>query len=182
MTSFVRIVIVLGFVKNAMGLQSIPPNQVIIGIAIFLTFFIMKPVGEEIYDKAYIPLQAAEITSGEAMDRAVVPLKDFMLRQTRPADVQFFLDIADMSSTAVEDLPLRIVVPSFVISELRTAFQMGFMVFLPLLAIDFIVATVLMAMGMMMMPPVIVSLPFKILLFVLVDGWYLITRSIVLSF
>tara|TARA_B110000208_G_scaffold13429_1_gene16415 strand:- start:26234 stop:27043 length:810 start_codon:yes stop_codon:yes gene_type:complete len=182
MTSFVRIVIVLGFVKNAMGLQSIPPNQVIIGIAIFLTFFIMKPVGEEIYDKAYIPLQAAEITSGEAMDRAVVPLKDFMLRQTRPADVQFFLDIADMSSAAVEDLPLRIVVPSFVISELRTAFQMGFMVFLPFLAIDFIVATVLMAMGMMMMPPVIVSLPFKILLFVLVDGWYLITRSIVLSF
>jgi flagellar biosynthetic protein FliP len=182
MTSFIRIVIVLGFVRNAMGLQSIPPNQVIVGIAIFLTFFIMQPVGEEIYSAAYIPLQAEEITSQEALDRASVPLKGFMLRQTRPADIEFFLEIAGMPSTTVEKLPLRVVVPSFVLSELRTAFQMGFMIFLPFLAVDFIVATVLMAMGMMMMPPVIVSLPFKILLFVLVDGWYLITRSIVLSF
>jgi flagellar biosynthetic protein FliP len=182
MTSFIRIVIVLGFVRNALGLQSIPPNQVIVGIAIFLTFFIMKPVGDEIYRQAYIPMQEKKITSKEAMDRAFTPLRDFMLRQTRPADVEFFLDIAGMPNTAAGELPLRIVVPSFVLSELRTAFQMGFMIFLPFLAIDFIAATVLMAMGMMMMPPVIVSLPFKILLFVLVDGWYLIARSIVLSF
>lgn len=182
MTSFMRIVIVLGFLRNAMGLQSIPPNQVVIGIAIFLTFFIMMPVGEEIYQEAFLPLQDESITSKEALDRAAVPLKQFMLRQTRPADVEFFLDIAQMPETTVADLPMRVVVPSFVLSELRTAFQMGFMIFLPFLVVDFVVATVLMAMGMMMMPPVIVSLPFKILLFVLVDGWYLITRSIVLSF
>ncbi|MCH8473746.1 MAG: flagellar type III secretion system pore protein FliP [Opitutales bacterium] len=182
MTCFLRIVIVLGFLRNAMGVQSIPPNQVIVGIAIFLTFFIMMPVGEEIYNEAFLPMQEEEITSREALERASVPLKEFMLRQTRPADVDFFLDIARMPETEVEDLPMRVVVPSFVLSELRTAFIMGFMIFLPFLAIDFIVATVLMSMGMMMMPPVIVSLPFKILLFVLVDGWFLITRSIVMSF
>jgi flagellar biosynthetic protein FliP len=182
MTSFMRIVIVLGFLRNAMGLQSIPPNQVVIGIAVFLTFFIMKPVGDEIYQQAFVPLQEASITSKEALDLAAVPLKEFMLRQTRPADVEFFLDIAQMPETTVSELPMRIVVPSFVLSELRTAFQMGFMIFLPFLVVDFVVATVLMAMGMMMMPPVIVSLPFKVLLFVLVDGWYLITRSIVTSF
>jgi flagellar biosynthetic protein FliP len=182
MTSFLRIVIVLGFLRNAMGLQSIPPNQVVIGIAVFLTFFIMMPVGQEIYNEAFLPMQEQSISSKEALDRAAVPLKEFMLRQTRPADVEFFLDIAGMPETLVSDLPMRVVVPAFVLSELRTAFLMGFMIFLPFLAIDFVVATVLMAMGMMMMPPVIVSLPFKILLFVLVDGWYLITRSIVMSF
>jgi flagellar biosynthetic protein FliP len=182
MTSFLRIVIVLGFLRNAMGLQSIPPNQVVIGIAIFLTFFIMKPVGEQIYNEAFVPMQEELITSKEALAIASVPLKEFMLRQTRPSDVEFFLDIAQMPETAVSDLPMQVVVPSFVLSELRTAFQMGFMLFLPFLVVDFVVATVLMAMGMMMMPPVIVSLPFKVLLFVLVDGWYLITRSIVISF
>lgn len=182
MTSFLRIVIVLGFLRNAMGLQSIPPNQVVIGIALFLTFFIMMPVGEAIYNEAFVPMQEEEITSREALERAAVPLAEFMLRQTRPSDVEFFLDIARMPETEVSDLPMRVIIPAFVLSELRTAFIMGFMIFLPFLAIDFIVATVLMSMGMMMMPPVIVSLPFKILLFILVDGWFLITRSIVMSF
>jgi len=182
MTSFMRIVIVLGFLRNAMGLQSIPPNQVVVGIAIFLTFFIMQPVVEQVYDEAYLPLQEKTITSKEAFQNASVPLRAFMLKQTRTADVDFFLDVARMDETTVDDLPMRIVVPAFVLSELRTAFQMGFMIFLPFLVIDFVVATVLMAMGMMMMPPVIVSLPFKVLLFVLVDGWFLIMRSLVTSF
>lgn len=182
MTSFMRIVIVLGFLRNAMGLSSIPPNQVVVGIAIFLTFFIMKPVGDRIYADAFIPLQAQTISSEEALERASQPLREFMLKQTRSSDVEFFLDLSGAGETQVADLPMRVVVPAFVLSELRTAFQMGFMVFLPFLVVDFIVATVLMAMGMMMMPPVIVSLPFKVLLFVLVDGWYLIMSSLVTSF
>lgn len=182
MTSFMRIVIVLGFLRNAMGLNSIPPNQVVVGIAIFLSFFIMKPVGDRIYADAFIPLQEKTISSEEAMERASQPLREFMLKQTRSSDVEFFLDLSGAAETQVADLPMRVVVPAFVLSELRTAFQMGFMIFLPFLVVDFIVATVLMAMGMMMMPPVIVSLPFKVLLFVLVDGWYLIMSSLVTSF
>jgi flagellar biosynthetic protein FliP len=182
MTSFLRIIIVLGFLRNALGLQSVPPNQVLVGMAFFLTFFLMLPVGEQIHAEALAPLQAGDIDTMEALDRASKPLAEFMLRQTRPADIEFFLGVAGMQPVSVEELPMRILIPSFVMSELRTAFQMGFLIFLPFLVVDFIIATVLMAMGMMMMPPVIVSLPFKILLFVLVDGWYLIIRSLVISF
>lgn len=182
MTSFLRIIIVLGFIRNAMGLQSIPPNQVLVGMAFFLSFFLMMPVAEEIQAEAYDPLQAGEIDSLEALDRAMIPIKDFMLKQTRPGDIEFFLGLADIGQLTPEELPMRVVIPSFILSELRTAFQMGFLIFLPFLVVDFIVATVLMSMGMMMMPPVIVSLPFKVLLFVLVDGWYLIIQSLVNSF
>lgn len=182
MTSFLRIIIVLGFLRSAMGLQTSPPNQVLIGMAAFLTFFLMMPIGEQIYDEAIVPLQAGEMTTEEAISTGAEPLKGFMLKQTRPSDIDFFLGVSGREPTAVEDLPLRIVVPSFMLSELRTAFQMGFLIFLPFLVVDFVVAAVLMSMGMMMMPPVIVSLPFKILLFVLVDGWFLIIESLVSSF
>jgi len=182
MTSFLRIVIVLGFLRTAMGLQTSPPNQLLIGMAAFLTFFLMMPIGERVYDEAIVPLQAGEIEATEALDRASEPLKEFMLKQTRPSDIEFFLSISKSEPVSVDELPIRIVVPSFMLSELRTAFQMGFLIFLPFLVVDFVVATVLMSMGMMMMPPVIVSLPFKILLFVLVDGWYLLFQSLVTSF
>lgn len=182
MTSFMRIIIVLGFLRNALGLQSVPPTQVLVGMAVFLSFFLMMPVGERINEEALQPFQNGDITSIEALELASVPLSEFMLKQTRTEDIEFFLNIAGMSETSVADLPMRIIVPAFVLSELRTAFQMGFLIFLPFLVVDFIVATVLMAMGMMMMPPVIVSLPFKILLFVMVDGWYLVVRSLVTSF
>ena len=182
MTSFMRIIIVLGFLRNALGLQSVPPNQVLVGMAVFISFFLMMPVTDRIKTEAFEPYQAGDITSIEALDRASKPLADFMLKQTRPGDIEFFLNVAGMPATSVNDLPMRVLIPSFILSELRTAFQMGFLIFLPFLVVDFIVATVLMAMGMMMMPPVIVSLPFKILLFVMVDGWYLIVRSIINSF
>ena len=148
----------------------------------FLSFFLMMPVGTRIHEEAIVPMQEGEITSMEALDRSMVPLRDFMLRQTRPGDIDYFMGIAGLPQMTPDELPMRVVIPSFVISELRTAFQMGFLIFLPFLVVDFIIATVLMAMGMMMMPPVIVSLPFKILLFVLADGWYLIVQSLVSSF
>ena len=182
MTSFMRIIIVLGFLRSAMGLQSTPPNQMMIGMAGFLTFFLMMPIGEQIYDEAIVPLQAEEISSDEAFTRAAEPLRDFMLKQTRPSDIEFFLGVSGSEQTAVADLPMRIIIPSFMLSELRTAFQMGFLIFLPFLVVDFVTASVLMSMGMMMMPPVIVSLPFKVLLFVLVDGWFLLFQSLVTSF
>lgn len=182
MTSFLRIIIVLGFLRSAMGLQSSPPNQVLVGLAAFLTFFLMMPVGDRIYSEAIQPLQAKEIASTEALEIASVPLREFMLKQTRPSDVDFFLGLAQSQSVTVGELPMRVLIPSFVLSELRTAFQMGFLIFLPFLVVDFVVATVLMSMGMMMMPPVIVSLPFKVLLFVLVDGWFLVLQSLVTSF
>lgn len=182
MTSFLRIIIVLGFVRNALGLQSTPPNQALVGMAIFLSFFLMMPVGTRIQEEAIAPMRAGDITSMEALDRSMVPLKEFMLSQTRPDDIDFFMGIAGLPQMTPDELPMRVVIPSFVISELRTAFQMGFLIFLPFLVVDFIIATVLMAMGMMMMPPVIVSLPFKVLLFVLADGWYLIVESLVRSF
>lgn len=182
MTSFLRIIIVLGFLRSAMGLQGSPPNQVLVGLAAFLTFFLMQPIGDRIYSEAIQPLQAKEITSSEAFDRASEPLSEFMLKQTRPNDIDFFLGLSQSAAVTVDELPMSVLIPSFVLSELRTAFQMGFLIFLPFLVVDFVVATVLMSMGMMMMPPVIVSLPFKILLFVLVDGWYLLMSSLVSSF
>lgn len=182
MTSFTRIVIVLGFVRTALGVPSAPANQLLIGISIFITFFIMAPVWQQIQEQAINPYMNEQISSNEAMDRAVEPIRNFMLRQTRPGEVDFFLDLAGMGRTDLKDLPMRVVLPAFVISELRTAFQMGFLIFIPFLVIDFLVASTLMSMGMMMMPPTMVALPLKLLLFVLVDGWQLVVRSLVQSF
>jgi flagellar biosynthetic protein FliP len=182
MTSFTRIVIVLGFVRTALGVPSAPANQLLIGISMFITFFIMAPVWQQIQEQAINPYMNEQIGSNEAMDRAVEPIRNFMLRQTRPGEIDFFLDLAGMGRTDLKDLPMRVVLPAFVISELRTAFQMGFLIFIPFLVIDFLVASTLMSMGMMMMPPTMVALPLKLLLFVLVDGWQLVIRSLVQSF
>ncbi len=182
MTSFTRIVVVLGFVRSALSLQGTPANQIIIGLSLFLTFFIMAPVYDEIDHTAIQPYNAKQISSAEALDRASVPIRKFMLKQARAKDVELFAELAKIGPTAPDKLPLKVVVPGFIISELRTAFQMGFLLFVPFILIDLVVATVLMSMGMMMMPPMTISLPLKILLFVLVDGWGLIVRSLVLSF
>jgi len=182
MTSFTRIVIVLGFVRTALGTPSAPSNQIVVGLALFLTFFLMGPVFDRVHAEAVRPYLDGTITSVEAIEKATVPLKQFMLKQTRTRDVEYFLQLGGYGPTAVRDLPMRVVVPAFVISELQTAFQMGFLLFLPFLVIDFLVSSVLMALGMMMMPPITVSLPLKLLLFVLVDGWHLVVRSLVQSF
>jgi flagellar biosynthetic protein FliP len=182
MTCFTRIVIVLSFVRSALSLQGTPSNQIIIGLSLFLTFFIMSPVWEKIDRNALTPYRAKQISSEEALKQATIPIRAFMLKQTRPADVELFVAMAKEGPTPPDQLPLKIVIPSFIISELRTAFQMGFLLFVPFILIDLVVATVLMSMGMMMMPPMTISLPLKILLFVLVDGWHLIVSSIVQSF
>ena len=182
MTCFLRIALVLSFVRTALSLQAAPANQVIIGLSLFLTFFIMAPTWERIDAEALTPYRAKEISSEEALNRASAPIRNFMLKQARPKDVELFVGMAKIGPTPVDKLPLKVVIPGFIISELRTAFQMGFLLFVPFILIDLVVATVLMSMGMMMMPPVTVSLPLKILLFVLVDGWNLVVKSIVLSF
>ena len=182
MTCFTRIAIVLSFVRSALSLQGAPSNQIIIGLSLFLTFFIMAPTWEKIDHDALTPYRAKQITSDVALERATVPIRNFMLKQTRPKDVELFVALAKTGPTPAEKLPLKIVIPSFIISELRTAFQMGFLLFVPFILIDLVVATVLMSMGMMMMPPMTISLPLKILLFVLVDGWHLVVSSIVQSF
>jgi flagellar biosynthetic protein FliP len=182
MTCFTRIVIVLSFVRSALSLQGTPSNQILIGLSLFLTFFIMSPVWEKIDQDAITPYRAKQITSEVALERATVPIRNFMLKQTRPKDVELFVALAKTGPIPAEQLPLKIVIPSFIISELRTAFQMGFLVLVPFILIDLVVATVLMSMGMMMMPPMTISLPLKILLFVLVDGWHLVVSSIVQSF
>ncbi|MBR3121567.1 flagellar type III secretion system pore protein FliP [Oceanobacillus profundus] len=183
MTSFTRIIIVLSFVRTSLATQQMPPNQVLIGLALFLTFFIMAPTFSEVYQEALQPLFDEEITLDEAYENASAPLKDFMARHTRQKDLALFLDYTQTEPPeTVQDIPLTTLVPAFAISELKTAFQMGFMIFIPFLIIDMAVASVLMSMGMMMLPPVMISLPFKILLFVLVDGWYLITQSLLNGF
>lgn len=182
MTTFTRLVIVLGFVRTALGTPSAPSNQIVIGLSLFLTFFLMGPVFERIQKEAIAPYLDKQITATAALDQASVPLKDFMLKQTRTRDLEYFLELGGFGPTAVKDLPMRVVIPAFVLSELQTAFQMGFLLFLPFLVIDFLVASVLMALGMMMMPPVTVALPLKLLLFVLVDGWHLVVKSLVQSF
>jgi flagellar biosynthesis protein FliP len=182
MTSFTRIVIVLGFLRTALGTASAPSNQIIIGLSLFLTFFLMGPVIDRVNTEAVRPYLDGQISSTDALDRATIPLKQFMLKQTRTRDIEYFLELGGYGPTAVRDLPMRVVIPAFVISELQTAFQMGFLLFLPFLVIDFIVSSILMALGMMMMPPIAISLPLKLLLFVLVDGWHLVVRSIVQSF
>jgi flagellar biosynthesis protein FliP len=182
MTCFTRIVIVLSFVRTALSLQGSPSNQIIIGLSLFLTLFIMGPVWDNINRDALTPYQARQITGGEAMERASGHIRTFMLRQARPKDVQLFASLSKLAPTRPEELPLKVVVPGFIISELRTAFQMGFLLFVPFILIDLVVATVLMSMGMMMMPPMTIALPLKILLFVLVDGWELVVRSLIRSF
>lgn len=183
MTCFTRIIIVLSFVRTSLATQQMPPNQVLIGLALFLTFFIMAPTFSEINEKALTPLFNEEIGLEEAYDKASLPLKEFMSKNTRQKDLALFLDYAKMEKPeSVEDIPLTALVPAFAISEIKTAFQIGFMIFIPFLVIDMVVASILMSMGMMMLPPVMISLPFKILLFVLVDGWYLVVKSLLQSF
>ncbi|PAV30013.1 flagellar biosynthetic protein FliP [Virgibacillus profundi] len=183
MTSFTRIIIVLSFVRTSLATQQMPPNQVLVGIALFLTFFIMAPVFGEVYDGALQPLFDEEITLDEAYEEASIPMKEFMAKHTRQKDLALFMNYAELEQPeSLQDIPLTTLVPAFAISELKTAFQMGFMIFVPFLIIDMAVASVLMSMGMMMLPPVMISLPFKILLFVLVDGWYLITHSLLDGF
>jgi flagellar biosynthetic protein FliP len=183
MTGFTRIIIVLSLLRQALGTQSAPPNQVMVGLALFLTFFVMSPVIDKIYVDAYQPLQENKITMQEAMDKGAVPLKAFMLKQTREGDLALFIKMAQVEKIDTpEQVPLRVLVPAFMTSELKTAFQIGFAIFIPFLIIDMVVASVLMAMGMMMVSPSIVSLPFKLMLFVLVDGWQLMMGSLVQSF
>jgi flagellar biosynthesis protein FliP len=183
MTCFTRIIIVMSLLRHAMGTQTSPPNQVMVGLSLFLTFFIMSPVADKVYTEAWLPLSENRITFNEAVDRATVPVKAFMLKQIREPDLNLFSKLAKTPRVEkAEDLPMRVVIPAFVTSELKTAFQIGFIVFIPFLIIDMVVASVLMSMGMMMMSPAIVSLPFKIMLFVLVDGWNLLISSLVQSF
>ena len=182
MTSFTRIVIVLSFVRTALQLQGSPGNQIIIGLSLFITYFVMAPVWENINHDALAPYQAHQINGEQALDRASGHLRTFMLKQTRAKDVELFVSMAKLQPTTPNELPLRVVIPAFIISELRTAFQMGFLIFVPFILIDIVVATVLMSMGMMMMPPTIFSLPLKLLLFVLVDGWSLVVTSLVHSY
>lgn len=183
MTSFTRIVIVLSFVRTSLATQQMPPNQVLIGLALFLTFFIMAPTFNEVYENSLEPLFAEEITLDEAYEEASIPIKEFMAGHTRQKDLALFMNYAEIDAPeTIQDIPLTVMVPAFAISELKTAFQMGFMIFIPFLIIDMVVASVLMSMGMMMLPPVMISLPFKILLFVLVDGWYLIAHSLLDGF
>ena len=182
-TSFTRIIVVLSFLRNAMGTQQSPPNQLLIGLAIFLTFFIMQPVYTEVMETSVTPYLEDEINQEEAFDRASDPIKKFMLRETREKDLALFLRASGNENVAEPmDLPLTVVVPAFAISELRLAFSIGFIIFIPFLVIDMVVASILMSMGMFMLPPVMISLPFKILLFVLVDGWYLVVESLLNSF
>jgi flagellar biosynthesis protein FliP len=183
MTSFTRIIIVFSLLRQAMGTQTSPPNQVLLGLALFLTFFIMSPVADRVYTEAYQPMSEGQISFDVALERASVPVKAFMLKQIREPDLSLFARLANVPPVEkAEDLPMRVVVPAFVTSELKTAFQIGFIIFIPFIIIDMVVASVLMSMGMMMMSPVIVSLPFKIMLFVLVDGWTLLIGSLVQSF
>ncbi|MBK1703335.1 flagellar biosynthetic protein FliP [Halochromatium glycolicum] len=183
MTSFTRIIIVLSLLRTAMGTQAAPPNQVLLGLALFLTFFIMAPVFDQVYQDAWAPLSAEEIEFGEFLQRAQGPFKEFMLAQTREPDLAMFARLAEIEPMqGPEDVPLRILVPAFVTSELKTAFQIGFTIFIPFLIIDLVVASTLMSLGMMMVPPIIISLPFKLMLFVLVDGWQLILGSMAESF
>ncbi|WP_242976110.1 flagellar type III secretion system pore protein FliP [Desulfosporosinus sp. FKB] len=183
MTSFTRIVIVLSFVRNALGTQQLPPNQVLVGLALFLSFFVMAPTWNQINTNAIQPYMKNQITQTEALTKAEEPLRDFMFKQTREKDLELFVGLAKMERPKTyRDIPTYVLIPAFVISELKTAFQMGFAIFIPFMVIDMIVSSTLMSIGMMMLPPMMISLPFKILLFVLVDGWHLVVQSLVTSF
>ncbi|MEY8181891.1 flagellar type III secretion system pore protein FliP [Clostridioides difficile] len=184
MTSFVRIVISLSFLKSALGAQQAIPSQILVGLAIVLTIFIMRPVLNEINEKALQPYMKEEVTMEEAMKEAEGPIKEFLLKQTRQTDLDLFVEQAGLKEKKLtcENIPLSVVVPAFAISELKTAFQIGFLIYIPFLIIDLVVASVLMSMGMFMLPPVMISLPFKLLLFVMVDGWNLIVKTLILGF
>lgn len=184
MTSFTRIIVVLGFMRSALGTQQAPPNQILVGIALFLTIFIMAPTYKTINKEAIKPFLENKITQTEALNNASKPMREFMLKQTRDKDLELFLDISKTDKTKItkENVPMYVVIPSFIISELKTAFKIGFLLFIPFLIIDIVVASVLMSMGMFMLPPVMISLPFKLLLFVMVDGWYLLVKSLVMGY
>jgi flagellar biosynthesis protein FliP len=183
MTGFTRIVIVLSLMRQALGTPAAPPNQVLVGLSLFLTFFVMSPVLDRIYTDAYQPFSENRITMDQALERGVVPLRTFMLRQTRESDLALFVKLSsDPAPERVEDISMKVLIPAYVTSELKTAFQIGFVVFIPFLIIDMLVASVLMSMGMMMVSPVLIALPFKIMLFVLVDGWNLLIGSLAQSF
>jgi flagellar biosynthetic protein FliP len=182
-TGFTRIIIVLGFIRSGLGTPTAPPNQVLVGIAFFLTIFVMQPTLKDVKTQAWDPLNAGKITQVQALDRAQGPMREFMFRQTRESDLALFAGLAKIDRPKTrKDIPTHVLIPAFTLSELKTAFQIGFLIFLPFLVIDIVVSSTLMSMGMMMLPPVFISLPFKILLFVLVDGWNLVTRSLVESF
>jgi flagellar biosynthesis protein FliP len=183
MTGFTRIVIVLSLLRQALGTQAAPPNQVIVGLSLFLTFFVMSPTFDKVYDNAYKPFTENRLNAEEAFKRGEIPLREFMLKQTRQADVMLFARLAKLpADTKAETVPLKVLVPAFVTSELKSAFQIGFMIFIPFLIIDMVVASVLMSLGMMMLSPVLVALPFKLMLFVLADGWNLLLGSLAASF
>lgn len=188
MTSFTRIVVILSFLKNAMGTQQTIPTQILVGLALFITFFIMAPVGSEIYKESLKPYYENEISQAEAIEKGIEPLREFMMKQTREQDIKLFMDMSkdevlqEKETIEPEDIPNVVLIPAFIISELKTGFQVGFLLFLPFIVIDMVVASTLMSMGMMMLPPMMISLPFKILLFILVDGWSLVIRSIVTGF
>jgi flagellar biosynthetic protein FliP len=182
-TGFTRILVVLGFIRTGLGTPTAPPNQVLVGIALFLTIFVMAPTFTKVKTDAIDPLSKNQITQAEALDRGQKPLREFMFRQTRTKDLALFVNLSKLKRPQTRaDVPTYVLIPAFIISELKTAFQIGFLIFLPFLVIDLVVSSTLMSMGMMMLPPVFISLPFKILLFVLVDGWDLVTRSLVESF
>lgn len=182
-TSFTRIVIVLAFLRQALGTQQVPPNQVLVGLAMFLTFFIMSPVWERIHADAIEPYLAQKISHEQALDVAAKPLRQFMLKQVRENDLALFVKIAKLERPrTADDLPIRVVIPAYIVGELRTAFQIGFLISIPFMIIDMVVSSVLMSMGMMLLPPVLVSIPFKLVLFVLADGWHLVVGSLVASF
>ena len=183
MTSFTRIVIVLSFLRQALGTQQVPPNQILISLAMFLTFFVMAPVWQTIWAEAVQPLMAEQISQEVAWSKGMAPVQSFMLRQVREKDLELFVELAKIPKPdSPAALPIHVIVPSFILSELRIAFQIGFLIYIPFLIVDMVVASVLMSMGMMLLPPVVISLPFKLILFVLADGWYLIVGSMVKSF
>ena len=183
LTSFTRIIIVLHFTRSALGTQSAPPNQVLIGLSLFLTFFIMAPTFNTIYNDAIVPLSENEISAEQAYDVGIVPIRKFMFEQTNTKDIKLFLEIAGIDNVeSMEDIPTHVLIPSFIVSELRTAFIIGFLVYIPFIIIDMVVASALMSMGMMMLPPTTISLPFKILLFIMADGWNLIIGNLVKTF
>ena len=182
-TGFTRILIVLGFIRSGLGTPTAPPNQVLVGIALFLTLFVMAPTFNQVKEDAIDPLRAGKISQEVAFERAEAPMREFMFEQTRTKDLALFVRLADMKKPKTRgDIPTHVLIPAFVISELKTAFQIGFLIFLPFLIIDLVVGATLMSMGMVMLPPVFISLPFKVLLFVLVDGWNLVTKALVESF
>ena len=184
MTSFVRIIITFSFLKSALGAQQSIPNQILVGLALVLTIFIMSPVVDKINKEAIQPYREEKITFQEGIEKAQIPMKEFLLKQTRDEDIKLFLDSAriDKNDVTRENLPLQVLVPAFAISELKTAFQIGFLIYLPFLLIDLVVSSALMSMGMFMLPPAMISLPFKLLLFIMVDGWNLLIKSLILSF